>query len=73
LGLIFITPEAGAKTSILLATDPALNQTTGTYFDQCVIKTPSASAQDPLLRSQLWEYSLEAVGLKTDLFMPTLN
>ena len=69
LGLIFITPEAGAKTSILLATDPALNQTTGTYFDQCVIKTPSPSAQDPLLRSQLWEYSLEAVGLPADTFI----
>ncbi len=68
LGLIFITPEAGAKTSILLATDPALNQTTGTYFDQCVIKTPSPSAQDQLLRSQLWDYSLAAVGLPADCF-----
>ena len=68
LGLFFITPEAGAKTSILLASDPALHQTTGTYFDQCVIKAMSPSAQDPLLRSQLWEYSLEAVGLTADTF-----
>lgn len=68
LGLIFITPEAGAKTSILLASDPDLNQTTGTYFDQCVIKTPSPSAQDQLLRSQLWDYSLNAAGLPTDTF-----
>ena len=68
LSLIFITPEAGAKTSILLASDPDLNETTGTYFDQCVIKTPSPSAQDRPLRSELWEYSLKAVGLPADTF-----
>jgi retinol dehydrogenase-12 len=68
LGLVFITPEEGAKTSILLASDPSLNQTTGAYYDQCLIKKPAQSAQDQGLRTQLWDYSLEAVGLAADTF-----
>ena len=68
LGLVFITPEEGAKTSILLASDPSLNQTTGAYYDQCLIKNPAQSAQDQGLRTQLWDYSLEAVGLAADTF-----
>jgi len=63
IGLIFISPEEGAKTTIMLASDPALASTTGAYFDQGQRCDPSDLAQDRALRTRLWDVSAEAVGL----------
>ena len=68
LGLIFISPEEGAQTSIMLATDPSLDTTSGTYYDQCQLKPPATIAGDSALRSKLWDESLSAVNLTEDLF-----
>jgi len=63
VGLAFISPEEGAKTTIMLATDPALECTTGAYFDQCKRTECSALANDDALRKRLWDLSAELVGL----------
>ena len=68
LGLIFISPEKGAKTTVMLGADPTLTQTTGTYFDQCKEASPTTDANNLVLRQQLWEYSLTATGLTADHF-----
>ncbi len=63
IGLIFISPEKGAKTSIMLASDESLKSTTGAYFNQCEREEPSAQATDLTLRKQLWDVSADLVGL----------
>ena len=63
VGLAFITPEEGAKTTVMLASDPALESTTGAYFDQCKRAECSPLANDDALRRRLWEISAELVGL----------
>ncbi|MDA0958318.1 MAG: SDR family oxidoreductase [Proteobacteria bacterium] len=68
LGLIFISPEKGAQTTIMLAAAPDLASTTGAYFDQCSPAEPSPLANDLALRKQLWDVSLAATGLSTDQF-----
>ncbi|MFK7916347.1 MAG: SDR family oxidoreductase, partial [Pseudomonadales bacterium] len=61
LGVLFIAPEKGAKTSIMLAIEPALAQASGQYFDQCELTPCSALANDEALRKRLWQVSAEAV------------
>ena len=63
IGLIFISPEEGAKTTLMLASDPALATTSGAYFDQCQRRDPSPLVNDTALRARLWNASAEAVGL----------
>ena len=47
-------PEAGAQTSIYLATAPELEQLSGRYFDDCSEKAPSHLAQNEDLAKRLW-------------------
>jgi NAD(P)-dependent dehydrogenase (short-subunit alcohol dehydrogenase family) len=47
-------PEAGAQTSIYLATAPELEQLSGRYFDDCSEKAPSNLAQNEELAKKLW-------------------
>jgi retinol dehydrogenase-14 len=63
VGLAFISPEEGAKTTIMLATDPTLANVTGAYFDQCKRAECSPLANDDALRRRLWDVSAELVGL----------
>lgn len=63
LGLMFIAPEKGAKTTVMLASDPSLEETTGQYYDQCELTQCSALANDEALRQKLWQVSAEAVGI----------
>lgn len=63
LGMLFIAPEKGAKTTIMLASDPALKEVTGKYYDQCELAECSAMASDAALRQKLWEVSAAAVGI----------
>ncbi len=60
---MFIPVEKGALTTIKLASDPALETTTGTYFDQCDVADPSPYTKDEALAAKLWEVSAEAVAL----------
>ncbi len=65
-GRIFmISPEAGAKTIIHLATaEPLL--ATGEYFVRCAPAPTAAFAQDINAQEQLWARSCELVGLPVD-------
>lgn len=63
IGFMFIAPEKGAKTTIMLASDPSLSDVTGQYYDQCEAAELSPLADDAALREKLWNVSLEAVGL----------
>jgi NAD(P)-dependent dehydrogenase (short-subunit alcohol dehydrogenase family) len=48
-------PEAGARTSLHVATAPELEGVSGRYFDDRAEKAPSALAQDEDLAAALWE------------------
>ncbi len=63
IGFVFISPEKGAETTIMLASDPALEGVNGQYYDQCKKVEPSPLVNDAALREKLWDVSLEAVGL----------
>ena len=63
LGLIFISPEKGAETSIMLASDPNYEGVSGLYYDQCKQVDPSVAALDESLQESLWEDSLAALSL----------
>lgn len=66
LGLLFIAPDKGAKTTVLLASDPSLAEVTGKYYDQCEPIACSDLANDEALRKKLWQVSAEAVGFSGD-------
>ena len=57
LGVLFISPEKGAETTVMLASDPALEGVTGAYFDQGERVEASELSKDKELRTQLWELS----------------
>ncbi|MFT7220285.1 MAG: NAD(P)-dependent dehydrogenase (short-subunit alcohol dehydrogenase family) [Candidatus Azotimanducaceae bacterium] len=63
IGMIFIAPEKGALTNIMLASDPALDGVTGQYYNQCELSEYSAIADDALVREKLWDLSAELSGL----------
>ncbi len=63
IGLLFISPEKGARTTIMLSSDPALDGVTGAYYDQCKPADCSPLAADAELRARLWEASLQMTGL----------
>jgi NAD(P)-dependent dehydrogenase (short-subunit alcohol dehydrogenase family) len=63
IGFMFIDPEKGAKTTIMLASDPSLADVTGKYYDQCELARYSPQADDQALRTRLWDVSAELVGL----------
>ncbi len=63
LSLVFISPEKGAETTIMLASDPQLKDVSGKYYNQCKLDDYSPLADDAALRQRLWDYSVEAVGL----------
>ena len=63
IGFMFVAPEKGAQTTIMLASDPALANVTGKYYDQCELADASPYTEDTALREKLWDVSREAVGL----------
>jgi NAD(P)-dependent dehydrogenase (short-subunit alcohol dehydrogenase family) len=58
-----ISPEAGARTSLYLATSPEPAATSGAYFNKCAPSTPSAAAQDDRTAERLWRESVRLAGL----------
>lgn len=64
---LMLTPEQGAQSSILAASDPELAEATGRYYDWNGKDTrPSKLADDPALQELLWKRSAEWVGLPAD-------
>lgn len=61
IGMMFIAPEKGALTNIMLASDPALSEVSGKYYDQCELTEYSPLADDDSQRRALWDKSLELV------------
>jgi retinol dehydrogenase-12 len=58
-----VSPERGARTTILCATDPALAGSSGRYYDQQREVEPSPVAQDDALAARLWSESEPMAGL----------
>jgi NAD(P)-dependent dehydrogenase (short-subunit alcohol dehydrogenase family) len=62
-------PEAGARTPVYLAADPAVASTTGLYFVDQRPTPASALARDEALQEQFWEVSeqlIKAAGADQD-------
>ena len=65
IGMMFIAPEKGALTSIMLASDPNLESVSGKYYDQCELAEYSPLADDEALRVRLWDLSSELTGVNS--------
>lgn len=63
IGLMFISPEKGAKTTVQLASDPQLAEVTGKYYNQGELAEYSPQGDDEALRQKLWEVSAQATRL----------
>jgi NAD(P)-dependent dehydrogenase (short-subunit alcohol dehydrogenase family) len=59
----FLSPAKGARTSVYLASDPAVAGISGEYFVKCKPKQPKPQARDPEAARRLWQVSEELVGL----------
>jgi NAD(P)-dependent dehydrogenase (short-subunit alcohol dehydrogenase family) len=61
--LVGASPEKGARTSVLLASAPELERTTGKYFVSQREKATDPAAQDAAMAQRLWDESAKLVGL----------
>jgi NAD(P)-dependent dehydrogenase (short-subunit alcohol dehydrogenase family) len=57
------TPEKGARTTLYVATSPAVEGVTGEYFANEAIAKPAATALDNEAAKRLWQISADLVGL----------
>ena len=57
-----LNAEQGAKTSIYLASDPAVEGITGAYWVKCAPVSPSDAAQDDDAARKLWDVSEQLVS-----------
>lgn len=64
LNLFAIPAEEGAKTSIYLASSPAVAGVTGTYFYKERPKATAQAATDAAVARRLWQVSEELTGLR---------
>ncbi|XP_077516338.1 retinol dehydrogenase 13-like [Amblyomma americanum] len=71
MDLIGKTPLEGAQTSIWLAVDPAMVETTGQYFADCAPATPSKDCEDHQLAEDVFWRSVRMLPL-TDSELETL-
>jgi len=62
-----IRPEAGAQTSIYLASSPQVQGVTGQYFDKKQAVEPLQAAHDREAARRLWEISARMTGLPAHL------
>jgi len=65
--LFFLTSDEGAKTSVYLASDPALCQTSGEYFYRCKIEPSSEASKNLASANRLYDVSLKLCGLDDPL------
>ena len=59
----FLSPAKGARTSVYLASDPAVAGVSGEYFVKCKARQPKPWARDQEAARRLWQVSEELVGL----------
>ena len=59
----FLTPEAGARTSIYLASADEVENVSGRYFVKCKPEASSPDSYDEALARRLWEKSSQLVRL----------
>ena len=52
-----ISAERGALTSIFLATDPSVAETSGKYFYKCAVREPNANGRNDAVAQRLWAVS----------------
>ncbi|WP_152049620.1 SDR family oxidoreductase [Tautonia marina] len=64
-GLIAISSEQGAKTSVYLASSPEVEEVSGAYFVKQRNVKPASAAQNDEVASRLWRVSEEMTGLVT--------
>ncbi|MCA9604540.1 MAG: SDR family oxidoreductase [Myxococcales bacterium] len=62
----FVRPEKGAAPVVRLATDPALAEVTGRFFDRAKESPTVPEASDPALAARLWAFSEALVGARAD-------
>jgi NAD(P)-dependent dehydrogenase (short-subunit alcohol dehydrogenase family) len=58
-----ISSEAGARTSVYLASSPDVAGVTGQYFYKCRVTKPSNAALDDAAAARLWDVSAELTGV----------
>src|SRR5690606_1750873 len=56
------TPEQGARTSVYLATSPAVEQVTGKYWEKSNAVPSSTATYDEATWTRLWEVSAKLVA-----------
>jgi NAD(P)-dependent dehydrogenase (short-subunit alcohol dehydrogenase family) len=61
---LILSPAAGAKTAVYVASAPELATVSGRYFDKCRDTRLEPSAEDAGVARRLWELSEELVGLR---------
>jgi NAD(P)-dependent dehydrogenase (short-subunit alcohol dehydrogenase family) len=59
--LFFISPKAGAQTTIFLAKTPAKKLANGAYYVRKKVNTPSRTARNQEISAKLWKYSEEVL------------
>jgi NAD(P)-dependent dehydrogenase (short-subunit alcohol dehydrogenase family) len=59
--LFFISPKAGAATSIFLATAPEKSLKNGSYYKDQKLSNTSTLAKDTKLAQALWNFSVEEI------------
>jgi NAD(P)-dependent dehydrogenase (short-subunit alcohol dehydrogenase family) len=59
-----LTPEQGARTSVVLASSPALEGISGRYYDDCREVPSSAASYDEAAAARLWEISERLTGVR---------
>ncbi len=59
-----VSPDAGAQTSVFLATDPSAAETSGRYWVRC--RQQRAKAVHPDVARRLWALSLRQCGLQEE-------
>lgn len=59
--LFFISPKAGAQTTIFLAISPKDKLVNGAYYVRKKVKTPSKISRNPKISAGLWSYSEEVL------------
>jgi len=60
--MFLLTPEQGAACSLYVATSPAIEGTTGAYFDKSKPKPPSKDGRDVDQQERLWALTEELTG-----------
>jgi retinol dehydrogenase 12 len=58
----FLSEEKGARTSIFLASSPAVAGISGEYFSNCRAERSSAPSYDDAVQERLWRLSLQQTG-----------